>query len=249
MDGYHIDTPVKPVPKNLQDLMDNSKHGVIYFSMGSTWQSKDIPKTVTENLLKLFGELKQTVIWKYEAELPNVPKNVHIIKWAPQPSILSHPNLLFFITHGGLLSSTETIHFGVPVIGIPIYYDQFINVDKAVSAGYSLKVKLSLNMHVDLKTAINKMLNDKSYANRAKELSAIFHDRVMAPQKEVIFWAEHVVRTRGAKHLRSPALLVPFYQRMYLDLLLAILVFLTISLMLLMKIVKAVKKNTHDKVE
>lgn len=68
--------------------MDNAEHGVIYFSMGSTWQSKDIPKIVIENLLKMFGDLKETVIWKFESDLPNVPRNVHIMKWAPQLSIL-----------------------------------------------------------------------------------------------------------------------------------------------------------------
>lgn len=70
--------------------MDNSPNGVIYFSMGSFWKSKDIPETVTKGLLKVFGELKQTVIWKYEEMLPNLPKNVHILKWAPQQSILGN---------------------------------------------------------------------------------------------------------------------------------------------------------------
>lgn len=36
----------------------------------------------------MFGNLKVTVIWKYEEDLKNVPKNVHILKWAPQTSIL-----------------------------------------------------------------------------------------------------------------------------------------------------------------
>lgn len=68
--------------------MDNAKHGVIYFSMGSNLKSKDIPKVIKENLLKVFGELKQTVLWKFEEDLPNTPKNVHILNWAPQQSIL-----------------------------------------------------------------------------------------------------------------------------------------------------------------
>lgn len=68
--------------------MDNAKHGVIYFSMGSLWQSKALPKSLISGLLKIFGELKQTVIWKFEDDLKEVPKNVHIVQWAPQPSIL-----------------------------------------------------------------------------------------------------------------------------------------------------------------
>jgi glucuronosyltransferase len=81
--------------------MDDAKHGVIYFSMGSTWKSKDIPKRVKNGLLKMFGELKQTVIWKYEDDLPGTPPNLHV-KWAPQQSILgsspTHPNTHTYIT-------------------------------------------------------------------------------------------------------------------------------------------------------
>lgn len=71
--------------------------------MGSLWKGKDIPKEVTQDLLDLFGSLKQTVIWKYEEDLPNLPKNVHTLKWAPQQSILGKfmelvkPFLLFAI--------------------------------------------------------------------------------------------------------------------------------------------------------
>lgn len=68
--------------------MDNAKHGVIYFSMGSNLQSKNIPEILKRELLLIFSKLKQTVIWKFEEDLPNLPKNVHLLKWVPQQSIL-----------------------------------------------------------------------------------------------------------------------------------------------------------------
>lgn len=34
-----------------------------------------------------------------------------------------------FITHGGLLSSLEAVHCAVPIIGIPMFSDQFTNVE------------------------------------------------------------------------------------------------------------------------
>lgn len=74
--------------KDWQKILDNAPHGVIYFSMGSFWQSKEIPTKLTGELLKMFGELKETVIWKYEDVLKDVPKNVHLVRWAPQQSIL-----------------------------------------------------------------------------------------------------------------------------------------------------------------
>lgn len=68
--------------------MDEAKHGVIYFSMGSNAKSKDFPDVLKQNFLKVLGDVNQTVIWKFEEDLPYRPNNVHIMQWAPQTSIL-----------------------------------------------------------------------------------------------------------------------------------------------------------------
>lgn len=67
---------------------------------------------------------------------------------------------MLFITHGGLGSSTEALHFGVPIVGVPISFDQFLNINRAVSKGYALSVKLSYNLHNDLKVAIDTIATD-----------------------------------------------------------------------------------------
>lgn len=61
------------------------------------------------------------------------------------------------------------------------------------------------------------------YTAKVKELSLIYHDRPVSPDKELVHWVEHVIKTKGAPHLRSPALYVPWYQKMYLDLVALIL--------------------------
>ncbi|XP_049885642.1 UDP-glucosyltransferase 2-like [Pectinophora gossypiella] len=228
--GYHIDTNVKPLPENLKKIMDNAKNGVIYFSLGSNLQSKDLPYDVKKGLLYVFRGLKQTVLWKFEEDFPDLPKNVHILNWAPQPSILAHPNCILFITHGGLLSTTETVHFGVPIIGIPVFADQFLNVDEAVHRGFAKRVDLSYTMADDLKLAIDDILTNPRYTQRAKELSMIYHDRVVPPGTEMLHWVGHVVRTRGARHLRSPASSLPLYQKWYLDFAGLVIVALTLLL-------------------
>lgn len=68
---------------------------------------------------------------------------------------------MIFITHGGLLSFIEAVHYGVPIIGIPIFLDQFINTNKASNNGFGIKVDLSYNVPQDLKFAIQEMLKDQ----------------------------------------------------------------------------------------
>lgn len=70
--------------------MDSAEHGVIFFSFGTVFDSAGIPMSVKRSLVKMFGELKQSVIWKYNGQdLEDVPKNLFVMKWAPQTSILS----------------------------------------------------------------------------------------------------------------------------------------------------------------
>ncbi|KAM3962072.1 UDP-glucosyltransferase 2-like [Aphomia sociella] len=241
--GYHIDEDVKPLPEDLKQILDNAEHGVIYFSMGSILKSKDLPDDLKKSLFKMFGEIKYTVLWKFEEELPNRPKNVHILKWAPQQSILAHPNCVLFITHGGLLSTTETVHFGKPMIGIPVFADQFINVQRMVAKGFAKKVDISYSLADELKIAIIDILQDPSYTIKAKELSYIYRHRPVSPGKELVHWVEHVIRTGGAKHLRSPALSVPLYQKLYLDLLALIVVSLIIIKVVITKVLSLILKK------
>ncbi|GBP21516.1 UDP-glucuronosyltransferase 2B15 [Eumeta japonica] len=216
--GYHINPDTKPLPENLKKICDNAKNGVIYFSMGSNLKSKDMSEYTKRGLLEMFGTLKQTVLWKFEEELRDLPPNVHILKWAPQASILSHRKTVLFITHGGKLSTIETIHYGVPVIGIPIFGDQFGNMDQAVHKGYGIKVDYEEDLAKPLKAALDEMLSKPSYLETAKRISAIYHDVIASPRQELLHWVEHVARTQGAPHLRSIALHMPWYQKIYLDL-------------------------------
>lgn len=99
--GAHIKPP-KPLPNDLQEFLDKSKNGVIFFSLGSFVQGKDMPAETTKIFLETFRKLKQNILWKFEDDsLPNIPPNVKISKWLPQADILAHPNVVLFISHGG----------------------------------------------------------------------------------------------------------------------------------------------------
>jgi UDP:flavonoid glycosyltransferase YjiC (YdhE family) len=92
--GFHVKPP-KKLPNDLQEFLDNSKNGVIYFSMGSNLKSVELPIEKRNAILSTFSKLKQNVLWKWEDDsLPGQPPNVKLSKWLPQQDILGRYTIL-----------------------------------------------------------------------------------------------------------------------------------------------------------
>lgn len=115
-------------------------------------------------LLNAFSKVKQNIIWKWDDESMNLdPSKYFIAKWLPQDDILAHPNVKLFITHGGLLSCTESIHHGKPIIGIPIFGDQQMNMNQAENAGWGVAVKFTDLNEETISNALNEVLNNDKW--------------------------------------------------------------------------------------
>lgn len=86
--GFHIEDP-KPLSRELQSFLDNSKNGVILFSLGTNIKSADLSKNKIKDILNVFAKIDLDFLWKWEADyLEGKPNNVKIMKWLPQNDIL-----------------------------------------------------------------------------------------------------------------------------------------------------------------
>ncbi|XP_017101717.2 UDP-glucosyltransferase 2 [Drosophila bipectinata] len=235
--GLHISHKPKPLPEDIKTFIEESKHGVIYFSMGSNVKSKDLPQETRETLLKTFAKLKQRVLWKFEDDdMPEKPDNVLIKKWYPQPDILAHPNVKMFITHGGLLSTIESIYFGKPVLGLPVFYDQFMNVGRAQRIGFGLGLDLNNLKQSELEESIQKILSTPSFAKVAASLGEQYRDQPQPALERAVWWTEYVLRHKGAPHLRSSARDLNFFQLHSLDTLAVLLGVPILAILILIKL-------------
>ncbi|KAD4178420.1 hypothetical protein E3N88_27011 [Mikania micrantha] len=59
--------------------------------------------------------------------------------WAPQTRILGHKSIGGFVSHCGWSSVMEAIKFGVPIIAMPMQYDQPINARLVVEVGVGVE--------------------------------------------------------------------------------------------------------------
>lgn len=98
---------------------------------------------------------------KWDADsITGKPENVLISKWLPQDDILAHKNLRLFISHCGLGGVVESKYHGVPIIGLPLFADQFSNAEKIASEGWGLKVDMASITEKALKDAILEILEN-----------------------------------------------------------------------------------------
>ncbi|XP_076249991.1 UDP-glucosyltransferase 2-like isoform X2 [Rhynchophorus ferrugineus] len=233
--GFHVKQPNK-LPQDLQDFLDNSPQGVIYFSMGSNVNSKDMPKELKQEIIKSFSKLKENVLWKYEDDtLTDLPKNVKIEKWLPQQDILAHPNIKLFITHAGYASTIESVHHAVPIIAIPIFGDQTMNAVYAETKGFGILLPWHTITEEKLSSTIREVIDSPKYKENAKRKSQLLRDRETQPIDTARYWIDYVLKHNGAAHLRVASLELSWYQYYLLDIYLPIIALIYILFKLIKK--------------
>lgn len=73
----------------MENFINESEHGVIYFSMGSLCKTETMPEAKLRAFLNAFSRLPQRVLWKWGNEVfPGKTDNIFISKWMPQRDIL-----------------------------------------------------------------------------------------------------------------------------------------------------------------
>jgi len=76
---------------------------------------------------------------------------------------LEHPNVKLFISHGGMSGVYEVVDAGVPVLGMPLFYDQPRNIQNLVELGMALSMQINNLTQKTLSEAINRLIKDQRY--------------------------------------------------------------------------------------
>nr|AAL48556.1 RE03265p [Drosophila melanogaster] len=247
--GMHVDQQPKALPQDLEDFIQGAgEHGVIYFSLGTNVRSRNLSKDRRKILIDTFASLPQRILWKFDAdELSDVPSNVLISPWFPQQDILAHPNVKLFITHGGLQSTVECIHRGVPMLGLPFFYDQFRNMEHIKAQGIGLVLNYRDMTSDEFKDTIHQLLTEKSFGVKAKRTADRYRDQPMNPLDTAIWWTHYVLRHKGAPHMRVAGRNLDFITYHSLDVLgtflLAVWAILSIVVLCAIKLLRAILKS------
>ncbi|KAJ4429923.1 hypothetical protein ANN_22127 [Periplaneta americana] len=249
--GIHLREP-QPLNSDLQNFLDGAPEGVIYFNLGTNIKSDTLAADVRKMFLDVFSDLPQfRVLWKWDTdELPGQPSNVKVAKWFPQQDLLNHPSIKVFIYHGGLESTLEAIRASVPLICIPFFGDQYLNVRKIAEEGAGVALDLDkLSTHTII-AAIRNTIYNATYKENMKKLSDRLNDQPDKPLDRAIWWVEYVIRHKGAHHFRSAAVDLTWYQYLLLDVVVFIVVVFIITISVIYRTIRFINKmqsSQHNK--
>ncbi|XP_026735421.1 UDP-glucuronosyltransferase 2B7-like [Trichoplusia ni] len=240
--GLH-QNPEKELPEDLKSYLDSSKNGVVYLSFGSSVDPTLLPAERIQVLVKATSKLPYDVLWKWNGdELPGRTENIRISKWLPQSDLLRHPKIKLFITQGGLQSTDEAITAGVPMIGVPLLGDQWFNVERYEYLKIGVRLDLDIITEENFIATVHKVIGDDSYKKNIIKLRGLLRDEVQTSLERAVWWTEYVLRHGGAKHLRSPAANISWWEYLELELVLTLLgVLLAILSAVILIVVKSYK--------
>src|SRR5918997_3168925 len=92
----------------------------------------------------------------------------------PQPALLPHVDAV--ITHGGNKTVTECLHFGKPMVMLPLFWDQYDNAQRMDELGLCVRLDTFEFEDAELGAAIERLVADSAVRERLKGISRRLQD-------------------------------------------------------------------------
>jgi len=151
---------------------DSDRTRVIYMAFGTlatlnAWQAKALIEGLEETGLKVLWSLPEN----QRSILPELPSTVWVESFVPQPAVLSHPNVVVFVSHCGMNGIHESLYYGKPILALPFFGDQHYNAARLVDLGVALKLSKHNFSRIDVSSKINQLLHDQCYQEKALHMS------------------------------------------------------------------------------
>lgn len=161
-DTWHrMDSSVRETDDNYQlpEKVRNRPEGsaLIYLSLGSLG-SADV--ALMKRLVDVLGKTPHRFIVSKgpqhdEFELAD---NMVGAEFLPQTTIINQVDLV--ITHGGNNTTTESLHFGKPMIVLPLFWDQYDNAQRIHELGFGIRLDTYSFTDTEMLGALDTLLGD-----------------------------------------------------------------------------------------
>lgn len=147
-------------------------HPKLLVSIGTTFDHEH-KKAFFEKVIEAFSDQPLTVIVVSDPALfEQWPENFIVQRNIPQLQLLPHLDAV--ICHGGHNTVCETLTYGLPMVVIPIAYDQSHVAGRIVRVGAGLRLNFNRFKARHLKEAADEILSHPGYSSAARAISTSF---------------------------------------------------------------------------
>lgn len=115
------------------------------------------------------------------SKLKEAPENFLIFSYVPQLDVLKKADV--FITHGGMNSVNEGIHFGVPLVVMPFDKDQPMVAQRLVDLEAGHRIEKETVTSAILRNAVEEVLKDEKYKKGIEAIKRSF-EKAPGPVRE-----------------------------------------------------------------
>ena len=168
---HRLDSTVRAADTTweLPDHLREQDGALIYLSLGSLG-SADVG--LMQRLVDLLATTEHRVIVSKGplADDIKLHDNQTGEGFLPQPAILPQVDLV--ITHGGNNTVTEAFHHGVPMVVLPLFWDQVDNAQRVDETRFGRRLSTYGFRDEELTDAIDELLADRALAARLAAMSA-----------------------------------------------------------------------------
>ncbi|GGO74106.1 glycosyl transferase family 1 [Nonomuraea cavernae] len=162
--GWHrLDSSVRETDESFELPFERGEGALVYFSLGSLGSSDvelmqrviDVLATTPHRFIVSKGPLHEEI---------KLADNMWGAEFLPQTKIIPLCDLV--ITHGGNNTTTEALHFGKPMILLPLFWDQYDNAQRVHELGYGVRLSTYGFADEELTGALDRLLGDSALRDR-----------------------------------------------------------------------------------
>ncbi|WP_245765259.1 glycosyltransferase [Nonomuraea jiangxiensis] len=154
---HRLDSSVRETDEEFELPFERNEGSLIYFSLGSLGSSDvelmqrviDVLAATPHQYIVSKGPLHEEI---------KLPANMWGAEFLPQTKIVPLCDLV--ITHGGNNTTTEALHFGKPMILLPLFWDQYDNAQRVAELGYGVRLSTYTFTDEELLGAVTRLLGD-----------------------------------------------------------------------------------------
>jgi MGT family glycosyltransferase len=154
---HRLDSCVREVDESFEEPPGDG--ALVYVSLGSLG-SADVD--LMNRLVAVLSETAHRYLVSKgpQHELIELAPNMTGAEFLPQPAILPKADLV--ITHGGNNTVAEAIHFGKPMVVLPLFWDQYDNAQRVAECGFGVRLPTYEFEDAQLHEAIDRLLAAES---------------------------------------------------------------------------------------